>query len=457
MSAAWIDRKKIDSYLGSIRDRFEDRLGHMVEIPTVSMDPAHRTDIDRGARAAAELLQECGARAEVVSTSGNPVVVGEFTSGAGAPTLTIYNHMDVQPAQEPQWKQEPFVFRKENGSYFGRGTTDDKGPGLTALFAAKYAIECGVRLNIRFIWEFEEEIGSPNFEEFIKGRLSSLRTDSVLVSDTIWLSRGTPAIPYGLRGMKPARLLLRTGGKDAHSGLTGGAARNPIGELAQLLSQLYDARTGRVKIPGFYKDVVRPTPKEIKSFVSSGFNLKSFQAAHELKLLRTKNPREVMLRIWANPTFEVHGLAGGYQGPGVKTAVPPWAEAKVSMRLVPKQKPQKVFGLLKRAVAKLNRDVQVLDEAGLEPYIGPWTGPSADAAREAVRFGFGKTPAFIREGGSIGAVVTMQKYLKAPIMFIGLSLPEHGYHAPNENYDWGQTSGGIKSFVKYFDDVSAMH
>ncbi|HXH29093.1 MAG TPA: M20/M25/M40 family metallo-hydrolase [Candidatus Polarisedimenticolia bacterium] len=450
------DPRTIDAYLASIRERFEDRLAHMVEIPTVSMVPDHRPDIERGARAAAELLRECGAEAEVVPTGGNPVIVGTFVAGAGHPTVTIYNHMDVQPAQEPEWKQEPFRFRKEDGRYFGRGSTDDKGPALTALYAARHAREEGVPLNIRFVWEMEEEIGSPHFEEFILKRLPGLRTDSVLVSDTIWLARGTPAIPYGLRGMKPARLVLRTGGKDAHSGLTGGAARNPIAELAAVLSRLHDARTGRVLIPGFYKDVVKPGAREIRSFQASGFNLKTFQAAHELKSLRTKNPRDVMIRIWASPTFEVHGIAGGYQGPGVKTVVPPFAEAKISMRLVPKQDPKKIFGLLKRAVARLNKDVEVIEESGLGPYLGPFTGPYADAAREALRFGFGKAPAFIREGGSIGAVVTMEKHLKAPILLIGLSLPEHGYHAPNENYDWGQAAGGVKTFVKYFSDIAAM-
>ncbi len=456
MNGAIPDPTTLERYTLGARGRFEDSLGHMVEIPTVSMDPAHKPDIERGAQAAAELLRACGAQAEVVPTSGNPVVLGEFKAGGSCPTITVYNHMDVQPAQEPEWKQEPFKFRKENGRYYGRGSTDDKGPGITALFAARYAADNGVPLNIRFIWELEEEIGSPHFEEFIKKRLPSLGTDSILVSDTIWLAAGRPAIPYGLRGLKPARLLLRTGGKDAHSGLTGGAARNPVGELAQVISKLYDARTGKVLIPGFYKDVVKPSAAEIKSFQSSGFSLKTFQTAHELRSLRTTNPRDVMLRIWASPTFEVHGIAGGYTGPGVKTVVPPWAEAKVSMRLVPKQNPEKMFRLLKAAVKKINKDVEVIEESGLAPYLGPFSGPYADAAREAVRFGFGTAPAFVREGGSIGAVVTMEKHLKAPIVCIGLSLPEHGYHAPNENYDWGQASGGIKSFAHYFARVAGM-
>src|SRR5206468_27530 len=234
--------------------------------------------------------------------------------------------------------------------------------------------------------------------------------------DTIWLSAERPAIPYGLHGLKPARLQLRTGGKDAHSGLTGGAARNPVGELAQVISRLYDAGTGKVFIPGFYKDVAKPSAAEIKSFLASGFNLKKFMTAHELKSLRTTNPREVMLRIWASPTFEVHGIAGGYTGPGVKTVVPPWAEAKVSMRLVPKQDPKKVFGLLKAAVKKINKDVEVIEESGLAPYLGPFTGPYADAAREAVNFGFGASPAFIREGGSIGPAVSMQRPALNPLL-----------------------------------------
>src|SRR5206468_8120999 len=202
MKGSTPDPTTLERYTLGARGRFEDSLGHMVEIPTVSMDPAHKTDIERGAQAAAELLRACGARAHVVPPTGNPVVVGEFKAGDSYPTITVYNHMDVQPAQEPEWKQEPFKFRKENGRYYGRGSTDDKGPGITALFAAKYAADNGVRLNIRFIWELEEEIGSPHFEEFIKKRLPSLSTDSILVSDTIWLSGDRPAIPYGLRGLR---------------------------------------------------------------------------------------------------------------------------------------------------------------------------------------------------------------------------------------------------------------
>jgi acetylornithine deacetylase/succinyl-diaminopimelate desuccinylase-like protein len=172
--------------------------------------------------------------------------------------------------------------------------------------------------------------------------------------------------------------------------------------------------------------------------------------------MRAGGAEEITRRIWAMPTFEVHGIVGGYTGPGVKTAVPYKAEAKISMRLVPNQKPDKIFRVVRDFIKKRNPDVQLFPESFLSPYLGPNSGPYADAARDAMRYAFGRNPAFVREGGSIGAVVTMQKYVKAPIVFLGLSLPEHGYHAPNENFDWEQASGGMKMFARYFETLTRL-
>ena len=448
--------EQLDSYAASIRREYEAMLGGLVEIPTISADSSHDPDIKRGADLARQYLQDTGASVEVVETPGNPVVLGKLLTDPANPTITIYNHIDVQPAQEPEWINDPFSFHVEDGRYEGRGCTDDKGPALTALFAARYAVERGTPINIHFVWELEEEIGSPNFEHFMRSKGNELATDSVLVSDTVWLSRDTPAIPYGLRGLQGARLLLETARTDAHSGLTGGAARNPVGELCQVISQCYNPVTGRVNIPGFYDDVVPVSEEEIASFMTSGFNVETFAKAHGLNSLRTRDTREVIERIWCQPTFEVHGISGGYMGPGIKTVVPPRAEGKVSMRLVSNQDPMRMLQLLQDYVKEINPDVQVESGGSLRPYLGEFSGAYADAARRAIQFGFGKEPAFIREGGSIGAVVTMQQYMHAPIMFIGLSLPEHGYHAPNEHYDWGQASGGIKALVKYFNEVSSI-
>src|SRR5438034_744543 len=365
----------LEQYVKESRPRFEEWLGRLVEIPTVSMDPARRNDMRRGAEVAVGCLTALGAQATIVETGGHPLVVGGWMRDPAWPTVAVYNHLDVQPAMEPEWTREPFKFTVECESYYGRGTTDDKGPALTALLAARYAVEHGV-------------------------------------------------------------------------------PRNPLAELAAVLAACVDAKTGRVAIPGFYK-AVRPLGKADRAqFLKSGFQVKPFAAAHQLTKLRVRDRLEVMKRLWAEPTFEVHGFVGGYTGPGVKTSIPPRAEAKVSMRLVPDQDPAAIFRIFRAYVRKLNPDVHVEAHGMLRPYVADLGGPHAEAVRKALRFGFGKEPAFIREGGSIGAVVTMAERWRAPVMFLGLSLPEHGYHAPNERFDWGQASGGMKAFVAYFDEVS---
>src|SRR5262245_40895549 len=447
-------KSDIDSYIRSARGEFEEKLREWVEIPTISAEPAHKPDIERGAEAAVHYLRSLGASAEVIGTPGNPVVTAKFVTERNRPTVTIYNHLDVQPANEPQWQQAPFVFHKEGDRYIGRGSTDDKGPALTALFGARYALQQGIPVNIQFIWEFEEEIGSPNFEHFLKGKASDLATDSVAVSDTIWIARGKPAVAYGLRGLAPVRLVLETGTKDVHSGVSGGAARNPITELCQLIAECYDVRKGQVRIPGFYDDVAKLSKTEMESFLASGFSVKQFKQAHELKKMREGDAADIASRIWARPTFEVHGIVGGYTGPGVKTAIPYRAEAKISMRLVPNQKADKIFRHVRAFIKERHPDVEIIPESFLRPYLGPYKGPYADAWRDALVTAFGRNSAFVREGESIGAVVTMQKYLKAPIVFLGLSFPEHGYHAPNEHFDWEQASGGMKMFAKYFETIS---
>ncbi|MBA2487278.1 MAG: M20/M25/M40 family metallo-hydrolase [Nitrospira sp.] len=448
--------RQLDPYIKDARPRYEDMLGQAVEIPSISMDPKHAPDVRRMAELAVQYVRDAGAEAQMVETPGYPVVSGGWMVNPTYPTVTIYNHMDVQPAQEPEWKQAPFAFQKDDGIYRGRGTTDDKGPALAALMAAQYAVEQDVPINVRLLWELEEENGSPSFAAAIKNRAAIPRPDSVVISDTIWLSKNQPAMPFGLRGLLGARLILRTGDKDAHSGVTGGAARNPLAELMEIAHACVDAKTGHVKIPGFYQDVVEPTKAEIKSFLRSGFQVSRFKQAYGFRTLRTQDPAEVMRRIWAAPTFEVHGLVGGYQGPGVKTVVPGHGELKVSMRLVPNQTPEKAFALLKQYVAKLNPDVKVEREGMLQPFRGLFDGPYVEAVKRSVKAAFGKEPAFIREGGSIGAVVTMQKAWKVPILFLGLSLPEHGYHAPNEYFDWGQASGGMKAFVHYLGELAKM-
>ncbi len=446
----------LESYIRSVRPQFEDMLGHLVEIPSVSSDPARADAIARTATVAAQYGQQLGAQVQIVPTKGYPVVSGGWQVGKRYPTLTLYNHLDVQPAHEPEWKHDPFVFHKQGTCYRGRGATDDKGPALTALLAARYSVEQGLPLNIRFLWELEEEIGSPNFQDALKQRGAVPRPDSVLVSDTIWVSRHRPAISTGLRGLLAVRLILRTGTTDIHSGLVGGGARNPIAELCDAVCTCVDARTGHVNIQGFYDDVIPPTATEMKQFLSSGFQSAHFKKAYGLRSIRTDNRADLIKRIWTSPTFEVHGLTGGHMGPGVKTVVPPSGELRVSMRLVPNQRPSVILSRLKAHLKKHHPDIRVEVDGQLEPFRGVTQGPHARALHQAVRTGFGKNPSLVREGGSIGAVALMARAWKAPILLFGLSLPEHGYHAPNEYFDWSQASGGIRTFVEYFARVAAL-
>jgi acetylornithine deacetylase/succinyl-diaminopimelate desuccinylase-like protein len=447
---------RLEAYIKDSRPLFETRLAQMVEIPSVSSDPSRVNEIRKMASLGVEVLKKAGAEAGIVETSGYPAVSGGWLVGNHYPSITMYNHLDVQPADEPEWRQAPFSFLKEHDRYGGRGSTDDKGPALAALFAARYAIEQGVRLNVRFLWELEEEIGSPNFPEVIHQPEVVPRSDSVLVSDTIWVAKDRPAIPCGLRGLLAARLTLQTGETDVHSGLTGGGARNPLAELCEIAHACVDAKSGRVNIPGFYDQVLRPTKTEMEDFLASGFQVSRFQEAYKLRSLRTQDRAELIKRIWTEPTFEIHGLVGGHTGSGVKTVVPPRGELKVSMRLVPNQRPDKIFTLLKRFVKQLNPNVRVEHHGKLEPFRGISTGPYAEALQRSVQVGFGKSPVYVKEGGSIGAIAVLNRAWKVPILFMGLSLPEHGYHAPNEYFDWGQASGGMRTFVQYFRELADM-
>jgi acetylornithine deacetylase/succinyl-diaminopimelate desuccinylase-like protein len=452
-----LTRPQLEQYAAKQKDRFEQLLKEFVEIPSVSADPNRKADLERCAELGLATVRAFGGRADIHRVpDGPPVVLGAFESGKGRPTLTIYNHLDVVPASketEP-WRTEPFAFTRDGDTYFGRGTTDDKGPALSALFGARAAVEAGVPVNIKFLWELEEEVGSPNFAQTLRAIGSAAQTDAIVVSDTVWVSRGRPALSGGLRGLQPVTFRLETAQTDQHSGSTGGVARNPIAELAQLVGEIFDARTGRVKIPGFYDDVEKLSKEQLRDFKAAGFSIPRFKQAYDFKSVRTNDPLDAVKRLWAMPTFEVHGMVGGYTGPGVKTIIPPRAELKVSMRLVPNMKGEKVVKLLRAFVKKRNPDVEVEAGATAPAYKGVTKGPYVDAARRAMKFAFGRDPVFVREGGTIGAILFMEQILKCPIVFMGLSLPEHGYHAPNENYDWHQAGGGIAAFAKFIEEIA---
>src|SRR5258705_703954 len=452
-----LKRESLFAFATEHRQEYEGLLRRFVETPTVSVDPAEAQDITKGVALTVETSESVGGMVDVYQAEkGNPLVHGVFGNDTNLPTVTVYNHIDVQPASketEP-WDSEPFVFTQNADTYFGRVTTDDKVPALSALFGARAALAANVPVNIRFLWEFEEEIGSPNFEKIISSVEPDLRTGSVVVSDTVWVSRNRPASSAGLRGLMGFILTLETGTVDTHSGETGGASRNPIAELMQLVCDLYDVRTGKVKIKGFYDDVIPPSREALNGWMNSGFTVKAFKKAHHLKKMRAEDPLEVMKRIWGMSTLEVHGVVGGYQGPGLKSIVPPRAEVKASCRLVPTQDPKRLQRLITAAVKERNPDVKIQFESAAPAFRTVLEGPLPEALKRAVKVAIRKEPVFVRDGGTIGAMTSIEKVLKCPVLFLGLSLPEHGYHAPNENFDWQQASGGMVAFAKYFEEIA---
>ena len=454
MNTEQLTRESLQAFADRRREGFEWELRNLVEMPTVSSDPRRRDDIWRCAEYSRDMFFRYGFEAEILETGGHPVVFGRMGRDRGLPTATVYNHLDVHPVGEPEWTTDPFRMIVDGDLFKGRGTTDNKGPAITAFYGAIAAQEAGCPLNIRFIWEMEEEIGSPSLRGCLERHREKLRTDIIVVSDTAWITRGKPSNPAGFRGLKNFSLFLETAGHDLHSGTVGGAARNPLTELMMVVSSMMDGETGRVKIPGFYKDVVKPSRNELEEWANSGFCADTFRKDHALKLLRTQDSMKIMKRIWGRPTLEVHGISGGSTGPGIRTSIPARAEVKMSCRLVPGMDEQTTFEQIRTFVVKHFPDVQVREESGLDPFRGHATGPRAEALREAYRFAFGSPCVFTREGSSLDSVKILEEVLEAEVYFLGLSLPGHGRHAPNEHYDWEQASSGMATFAKYFEFLS---
>jgi acetylornithine deacetylase/succinyl-diaminopimelate desuccinylase-like protein len=441
------------AYAANSEPWFREQLGALVAHATISPGRGDDRAILAGARAARDLMETCGAQVRMLDTAGTPSILGRFPHPQPRAHIVIYNHFDVQPAAPEIWQQpDPFKMvtepHPERGFlYRGRGTTDDKGPALCALRAAAYAKLHEIPISVTLLWETEEEIGSPHFEDAVTAGGDDLRCDAVIVSDTVWPSEHQPAVSRGLRGNAQALLRLRTGEKQTHSGLAGGVARNAVKELAALVPMIEAAAFWQA-------DVVAPSAQDLADFARCGFDPDYFRRAHGLERTTTQDPGEMMLRLWTLPTFEVHGLAGGYTGPGVKTAIPSEAELKISFRLVPDQRPTRVLDELEALVARVAPDVEVIRGGTLEPYVASSAGPIADAIREAMTRAFHRAPVTVREGGSIGAVPVMARMLRVPVHFLPLSLPDHGYHAVNEYFDWRQGRGGIEAYLHLFAQLA---
>ena len=447
-------------FIQTSQARYLDELKAFLAIPSISAIPEHAGDVRRCAEWVAEHMRAIGLEgARLIDTPGHPVVYGEWLGAPGAPTVLVYGHYDVQPVDPlDQWTTPPFEATVRDQELFARGAADDKGQ----LFIHLKAIEAHLRqtgrlpVNVKVILEGEEEAGSTNLDLFIREHRDMLAADVVVISDTPMFDRGVPAICYGLRGLTYFQLDLRGTKSDLHSGSFGGAVANPAFVLAQLLAQMKD-KTGHVKIPGFYDAVRELTEQERAEFGRLPFSEKQYRQSLGAPRLAGEAGYSTLERVWARPTFEVHGLLSGFTGEGTKTVIPATAMAKVSMRLVPDQDPEKIGDLFEAFVKKSapkSVELKVTRMHGGRPWKAELDNPFVQAASRAFEIGFGKRPVFTREGGSIPVVSTFQEQLNAPTVLFGIGVPDENAHAPNEKLDLGNFFGGILSSAYLLQEIS---
>jgi acetylornithine deacetylase/succinyl-diaminopimelate desuccinylase-like protein len=446
-------------FINTNRDRFVDELKNYLAIPSISALPQHQADVRRCAEWTADEMRRIGMQnVRLIETPGNPVVYGDWLAAEGAPTILFYGHYDVQPVDPLNlWESPPFEATVRDGEIYARGAADDKGQVFMHFKAIEAHLKQNGRLpvNLRVILEGEEEVGSANLDNFVKGHKDELAADVVVISDSTMFDRGVPSITYGLRGLVYFQIDLRGTKSDLHSGSFGGAVANPAMVLSQILAQMKD-KAGRIKIPGFYDDVKALRAEERAEFKKLPFNETRYRKELGAPKLFGESGYTTLERVWARPTFEVNGMLSGFTGEGAKTVIPAVAMAKVSMRLVPDQDPDKIAQLFEAYVAKVapkTVETRVTRMHGGKPWMTEFDNRFVQAAGRAIEKGFGKTPVFNREGGSIPVVATFQEILGLPSVLFGVGLPDENAHAPNEKLDLGNFHGGIIASAYLYDEV----
>jgi acetylornithine deacetylase/succinyl-diaminopimelate desuccinylase-like protein len=448
----------ITAYLDEHSQRHIDEWIDFVRIPSISAKSEHRPDMERAAQWLVERMLEAGLEtAEMIPTSGHPVVVGEWRGAPGAPTLLVYGHYDVQPPEPlDEWKSPPFEPEIRNGRLYGRGTTDDKGQAYLHLKAveAHIAVNGKLPVNVVFIIEGEEEVGSPNLPDFLLENRDRLACNAVLISDTSMFAPGLPSITIGLRGLAYMEVHVQGSSSDLHSGEYGGAVRNPGNALARIIAGLHDEE-GRITIPGFYDDVRELSEKERDAIRALPFEEEEMRASVGSPALRGgERGLSVLERLWTRPTLDVNGLLCGYTGEGAKTVLPARAMAKISMRLVPDQDFRDVerkFAEHVQALAPEGVEVRVEALHGGPPWYAEPRGNVFDAARDALAEAFGREPVFTRGGGSIPIVQRFEQTLGVPVVLLGFGLPGDNLHAPNESMVVDNYSRGIHAVARLYE------
>ena len=443
--------------------RFLEELKDILRIPSISTLPEHAGDCRKTAEKLATALKRIGMEnVRLIETKGHPLVYADWMHAAGKPTVLMYGHYDVQPADPlDEWHTPPFEPTERNGNLYARGAVDDKGQmymhvkALESLLAADGKLP----LNVRVLLEGEEEVGGAGIAAYVATKPADLKADFALISDTELFAPGLPTLCVGLRGMIYTELEVRGAKNDLHSGMYGGAAPNPFVALSQIIAGLKD-RDGKILIPGFYDDVEAPNAEELAAWRSLPFDEEHYRETEVGSKQLTGEPGySVLERTWARPTLEVHGMPGGFIGAGAKTVIPAKALAKISMRLVPNMTPAKAFAQYKtyvEEIAPAGVDVSVRLIHQGDPCLIPVGNPYIQAATQALHDVWGKDTVFIRSGGSIPIVGDLDRHLGLPSVMMGFGLPDDNLHAPNEKFNLENFRLGIQSVIGFLEEAGKL-
>ncbi|MDY5623876.1 MAG: dipeptidase [Bacteroidales bacterium] len=449
----------VKSYIESNQDRFLEELFSLIRIPSISAKQEHKADMLACAQRWTEVLLSSGAdKAVVMPTTENPIVYAEKIISATAPTVLVYAHYDVMPAEPLElWKSNPFEPEIRDGRIWARGADDDKGQGMIQVKGFETALQEGLlNCNVKFIFEGEEEIGSPSLEAFCQEHKELLKSDIILVSDTSMVSAEVPSLTTGLRGLAYWELEVTGPNRDLHSGHFGGAVANPINVLCKIIADITDA-DGRITIPGFYDDVEELSQEERDMIAQVSFDETKYKQAIDVNALFGEKGYSTLERNSCRPSFDVCGIWGGYIEEGSKTVLPSKAYAKVSCRLVPHQQHEKISKLFEDYINKVAPNyvkVKVTPKHGGEGYVCPIDMPAYRAAEKAVGIAFGKKPLAVRRGGSIPIISTFEQVLGVKTVLMGFGLEQNAIHSPNESCRLDYFLKGIESVAEFYREYT---
>ncbi len=452
--------EEVIGFIEHNKDRYVDELKEFLRIPSISTLAENKNDMQIAAKFVADKLGNAGLnKIEIIQTEGHPLVYGEWLGAPGKPTVLIYGHYDVQPVDPIDlWSSPPFEPTIVGDNIYARGATDDKGQMYMHIKSveAYFKTNGSLPVNVKFLIEGEEEIGSANLSVFLKNNTELLKCDAVLISDTALFAPGVPTITYGLRGMCYMEIEVTGPSCDLHSGTFGGGVPNPINVLSKIISQLID-KNGKITIPGFYDDVLKLSKKERENFKALKFSEKEWGKAIGLKHLTGEKGFTTLERTWARPSLDCNGIWGGFIEQGAKTVIPSKASAKISMRLVPHQDPKKIAKLFEKHIKKITPkevSVKVTNLQGGSPVITLLEDKGTIAGAKAMQLAFGKKTIFMREGGSIPIVVEFADKLKATPVLMGLGLNSENLHSPDEHFNLNNFQLGIKSSAYFLNEFS---